>query len=359
MSLTTPFVVLIERLALPAQSAWKHARVALLVSLAALVGATSLQASAAPGGHRKFNKVARDLDEALDDSRSVRRKWARDVGGVRQVQLIVVTNTTDPEMRDLRQHVRRLGGSVHAVHPAVHALTVQIGARQVKALSQRDDVVSVSPNREIQRTASTLEAITGSLTSNVRTSSTKTSYSGLDGTGVGIAVLDSGVMRSHEAMFNGSGVSRVKRNVNMLNANLANWTTGTNATSLMPGSTALASYEAAINADGSTNQDPYGHGTHVAAVAAGRAKYFSAGTPDTTGIAPGADIYDVRVLNENGYGTVSDALEGIQWVIFHAKAYNIRVLNLSLAADSTESWQTDPLCVAVRSATAAGITVVV
>ena len=32
----------------------------------------------------------------------------------------------------------------------------------------------------------------------MRTSSTKTSYSGLDGTGIGIAVLDSGVMKAHE-----------------------------------------------------------------------------------------------------------------------------------------------------------------
>ena len=102
--------------------------------------------------------------------------------------------------------------------------------------------------------------------------------------------------------------------------------------------------------------DPYGHGTHVASVAAGAAPYQA---PDTTGIAPNADLYDVKVLDDNGIGTLSDALEGIEWVIYHAKEYNIRVLNLSLATDSTETWQTDPLCAAVRSAAAAGITVVV
>ena len=46
-------------------------------------------------------------------------------------------------------------------------------------------------------------------------------------------------------------------------------------------------------------------------------------------------------------------------MIYHAKEYNIRVMNLSLAADSTETWQTDPLARAARSAVAAGITVVV
>jgi hypothetical protein len=65
------------------------------------------------------------------------------------------------------------------------------------------------------------------------------------------------------------------------------------------------------------------------------------------------------VLDDLGAGTLSDALSGIQWVIFHAKEYNIKVLNISLAANSPESWLTDPLCIAVRSASAAGITVVV
>ena len=81
--------------------------------------------------------------------------------------------------------------------------------------------------------------------------------------------------------------------------------------------------------------------------------------PDLTGIAPNASLYSVKVLNDLGYGTLSDTLEGIQWVIFHAKEYNIRVMNLSLAMDSTDSWQDDPLCAAVRSAVAQGITVVV
>src|SRR6267378_494292 len=229
----------------------------------------------------------------------------------------------------------------------------------VAALAQRSDVISVAPNRSTASTASTLETITGTLTSNVRTNSTKTGYSGLDGTGIGIAVLDSGVMAAHDAFLNGSGTTRLLRNVSMLNASLATWTTGVDGTtSLMPGSSTQASYENSILNNSST-QDPYGHGTFVAAVAAGRAKYYSSSTPDTTGIAPNANIYDVQVLNGTGGGTVSDAIEGIEWSIYHAKDYNIRVLNLSLAASSTQSWQTDPLCAAVRSAAAAGITVVV
>src|SRR5207302_8740544 len=145
---------------------------------------------------------------------------------------------------------------------------------------------------------------------------------------VGIAVLDSGVMKAHDAFLDGSGVTRVARNVDMFNSAVANWTIGVDTTgSLQPGSLALNTYEALIVADDDATQDPFGHGTHVAAVAAGRAKYYSWGTPDTTGTAPNAKLFDVRLLDDRGAGTVSDAIEGIQWVIYHAKEYNIRVLN--------------------------------
>ena len=47
-------------------------------------------------------------------------------------------------------------------------------------------------------------------------------------------------------------------------------------------------------------QDGNGHGTHVASVAAGRARADSTGAPDTTGIAPNANLYDVKVLSDSG-----------------------------------------------------------
>src|SRR5207244_4436176 len=105
-----------------------------------------------------------------------------------------------------------------AKYSFIHALTALMKAGTVIALAQRNDVVSVSPNREVRQTASTLESITGALTGNVRPNSTKTSYSGMDGTGIGIAVLDSGVMKAHDAFLDGNGVTRVARNVDMFNS---------------------------------------------------------------------------------------------------------------------------------------------
>src|SRR5262249_8351919 len=99
------------------------------------------------------------------------------------------------------------------------------------------------------------------------------------------------------------------------------------------------------------------HGTLVASVAAGR----SVGTSslDSTGVAPNANIYDVRVLDSTGLGDVATTLAGIDWVINNAAQYNIKVLNISLGTNSTDSYLDDPLCVAVRNAVAAGITVIV
>src|ERR1700719_2366252 len=263
--------------------------------------APSAQA-AAPAQANAQSKLARDLQVAIALGSTPAVKWARDIKGARYLQVIVISNSADPEMTDLRSFVVRTGGSVLAKHSSIHALTVLMKAGTVNAMAQRKDVVSVSPNREVRQTASTLESITGALTSNVRTNSTKTSYSGVDGTGIGIAVLDSGVMKAHDAFLDGSGVTRVARNVDMFNSAEAGWTIGVDTTgSLQPGSLALSTYEAQIAADNDATQDPFGHGTYVAATAAGYAKFYASSTPDTTGIAPNATIYDVRVLDDQGY----------------------------------------------------------
>src|SRR5439155_12904333 len=184
MNAISRFIVLIERRQLRRAMTLALASVALL---SGLFGLKTADAQALAG--ERHAKIARDLNDALDESRQSNARWARDLNGVRHVQAVVVGNAADPRMSDLRAHVLRSGGSVHAVHPAVHAITVQIRASQVHALSQRSDVVSVSPNRVTRRTASMLESITGALTSNVRSNSSKSGYSGLDGSGVGIALL--------------------------------------------------------------------------------------------------------------------------------------------------------------------------
>ena len=48
------------------------------------------------------------------------------------------------------------------------------------------------------------------------------------------------------------------------------------------------------------------------------------------GIAPDANIINVRVLGPDGTGTTSDVIAGMEWAIANRTRYNIRVINLSL-----------------------------
>ena len=106
--------------------------------------------------------------------------------------------------------------------------------------------------------------------------------------------------------------------------------------------------------------DTYGHGTHVAGIIAGNAGPAAWVTPlYTGGIAPGAQLINVRVLGANGTGLTSDVIAGLDWAIANRSKYNIRVINLSLGHPVYEPAATDPLCEAVAEAVQAGIVVVV
>ena len=123
--------------------------------------------------------------------------WVRDIDASRYVKVIVVaTPSADPELASLRQSVLAVGGSVYFRYTSVSALSVLLPAARVIDIAMRADVQGVSPNRMTARTAtslatSALEDATG--VNGVRTRTGKgTGYSGLDGSGVGIAILDSG-----------------------------------------------------------------------------------------------------------------------------------------------------------------------
>jgi serine protease AprX len=102
-------------------------------------------------------------------------------------------------------------------------------------------------------------------------------------------------------------------------------------------------------------RDPGGHGTHVAGIVAGNGTR-SAG--EFVGIAPQANIVDVRVLGRTGSGRLSSVIRGIEWVVANRYVYNIRVMNLSFGAPVTASYRTDPLAAAVEIAWRRGIVVV-
>src|SRR5207249_3666671 len=113
---------------------------------------------------------------------------------------------------------------------------------------------------------------------------------------------------------------------------------------------------ASVNfADQRLTSDPGGHGTHVAGIIAGNGTR-SAG--EYVGIAPQANIVDVRVLGRTGSGRISSVVRGIEWAIAHRSAYNIRIISLSFGAPAVVSYRTDPMSAAIEIAWRLGLVVV-
>jgi subtilisin len=105
--------------------------------------------------------------------------------------------------------------------------------------------------------------------------------------------------------------------------------------------------------------DGNGHGTHVA----GTIGAMNNGT-GVVGVAPGIPIYSVRVLNNQGSGSFSSIVCGIDWVTANASRLNIKVANMSLGGAGTDDGNcgnsnNDALHRAICNSVAAGVTYVV
>ncbi|UED83356.1 S8 family peptidase [Streptomyces profundus] len=94
-----------------------------------------------------------------------------------------------------------------------------------------------------------------------------------------------------------------------------------------------------FDAYGGDGSDGQGHGTHVAGTAAGTAY----------GVAKEADIVSVRVLDNNGSGTIAAVVAGVDWVTGDADGPSVANMSLGGAANST-------LDAAVENSVASGVT---
>jgi len=94
-----------------------------------------------------------------------------------------------------------------------------------------------------------------------------------------------------------------------------------------------------------TADDDNGHGTHVAGIAA--AKDNSIGV---VGVAPGARLWAVKVLDKDGAGAISTIIKGIDYVTQHAN--EIDVVNLSFGCECNSP----ALDAAINSSVQAGVT---
>ncbi|MGK5673671.1 S8 family serine peptidase [Micromonospora sp. URMC 106] len=92
-----------------------------------------------------------------------------------------------------------------------------------------------------------------------------------------------------------------------------------------------------------TVEDGHGHGTHVASIVAGSG---AAADGRYRGVAPGATLAVGKVLDDSGSGTFDAVLAGMQWAAVEARA---RVVNMSLGSLPTDG--SDPMSVALNELT--------
>jgi serine protease AprX len=179
-------------------------------------------------------------------------------------------------------------------------------------LAARPEVIAITLDRPV---TGAIEGATG-----VASVDAVAETLGFDGSGVGVAIIDSGVANWHDDLGSGTVVHFVDFVTNLL-----------------------------------VPHDDYGHGTHVAGIIAGNG-YDSGGT--RRGIAPGAQLVVLKVLDEAGDGHISNVIAAIDYAVEHRQRFNIRVINLSVSAGVHESYKTDPLTLAAKRAVDAGIIVV-
>ena len=96
----------------------------------------------------------------------------------------------------------------------------------------------------------------------------------------------------------------------------------------------------------STAHDDYGHGTHVAGIAAGDG-------PEVDGVAPAMSLVGARIT------TPAEAIKAIDWVIANKENLGIDILNLSLGSKANLPGHADPFAQATQRAIDAGILTVV
>ena len=208
-------------------------------------------------------------------------------GGVDGSYIVTLERGNDPE-REARGLAEDHGGRAkHIYEHALRGFSFEGSEEAAERLARHPKVRTVVPDQRVEASAQSIP------TGVRRIGGPSSSTASGDGTGsvnADIAILDTGIDSNHPDLNVVGGV----------------------------------------NCTGTSYEDGNGHGTHVAGTAA--AKDNSDGV---VGVAPGARLWAVRVLDNTGSGTWASVICGIDWVT--ANAATIEVANMSLGGSGSES----------------------
>jgi serine protease AprX len=262
---------------------------------AALLGLGVMDASAQASGRRA--RLSDDLTAKLR-------------GGDGRTSTVIFTGSQARVDRLAAKHGLRIAKRLKS------GALLEVPGHQLQAVAEDPEVDTLSGNHPVAAQMAVGVQSTGA--DQVHTGLTQLGAAGLTGAGVGIAVIDSGV----------AFVPELRGRI-------------------------VASKD--FTDDRGLGVDEHGHGTHVAGIAAAAGRHDN---DDTRGMAPGAHLVSLKVLDAKGRGYAADVTEAIDWAIENKARYRIGVINLSLGGPVLQSWRDDPICQAVERAYRAGIVVV-
>lgn len=220
----------------------------------------------------------------------------------------VILQVNDANSARLRATLAKYDARIESEMPRFGALAIDLPTNAIEKIADGTNANYVSLNRSVNGMGH-VEVTTGD-----DAMLAQPGNSSLDGSSIGVAILDSGISTKNKSLAGKVAFSKD------------------------------------FTGEGSTD-DSYGHGTFVASMIATNQGSYG-------GVAPGANLVNFKVLKSDGTGTTADLLDALNAVITYRQAYNIRVVNLSLGMTAVDSYQNDPVCRAVRRLVDLGVVVV-
>jgi len=218
-------------------------------------------------------------------------------------------NVRDPDVV-ARGVIKAHGGQLgHVYEHAVKGFSAQLPEAAVQALLRNPQVKRIEPDLTMQAfaqvTPTGIDRIDADLNPTAK-------INGIDErVDVDVAILDTGIDGTHPDLNVAGGYNTTSRFITKWN-------------------------------------DGNGHGTHVAGTVAALDNGFG-----VVGVAPGARLWAVKVLADNGTGSLSNIIKGIDWVTKNAAT--IEVANMSLGGQGVSSTYRE----AIQRSVAAGVVYVV
>jgi subtilisin family serine protease len=230
--------------------------------------------------------------------------------------------------------IRGLGGKINAEHDIINAISISLSADKIPALTALVDV-----DRILLDEKKYLIPVPQSDDSEIALENFYETYPywysqfpfwigadkawemGIDGSGVTVAILDTGIFYEHPDL---EGV--------------------------------VIDYKVFTSEEDVFPHDGYGHGTACAGIVAAQGIVdWDLGVPGiyfkVLGVAPGAKIIGGKVLTDAGWGWDSWIIEGIEWAV----ESGADIISMSLGGLEIPNDGNDPTCLALDAATKRGV----